>query len=104
MTTAVTQPAGGSVVINADGTVSYTPNAGFLGNETFTYTITDSSGESSTATITVSVLAPTGEFVFEEAEIAEANWFSANNLPNLPQRPSISRQLIDAFVEENSSA
>jgi NAD+ diphosphatase len=42
-----------------------------------------------------------GDFHFEDAEIAEADWFSANNLPNLPQRPSISRKLIDAFVEEN---
>ena len=43
-----------------------------------------------------------GDFQLEEVEIAEAGWFSANNLPNLPQKPSIARQLIDAFVEENS--
>lgn len=42
-----------------------------------------------------------GDFQLEDAEIAEADWFSANNLPNLPQKPSIARQLIDAFVAEN---
>jgi NAD+ diphosphatase len=43
-----------------------------------------------------------GDFQLEEAEISEAGWFSANNLPNLPQKPSIARQLIDTFVEENT--
>jgi NAD+ diphosphatase len=42
-----------------------------------------------------------GDLQLEDAEIAEAGWFSAGNLPNLPQRPSIARRLIDAFVEEN---
>lgn len=42
-----------------------------------------------------------GEFNLEDAEIAEAGWFGVNNLPNLPQKPSIARQLIDAFVAEN---
>lgn len=40
-----------------------------------------------------------GEFVLEEAEIAEAGWFSAHNLPQVPPPLSISRQLIDWFVE-----
>jgi NAD+ diphosphatase len=38
-----------------------------------------------------------GEFMLEEEEIAEANWFSANNLPQIPPALSISRQLIDWF-------
>jgi NAD+ diphosphatase len=40
-----------------------------------------------------------GEFQLEEAEIAEAGWFSAGNLPQIPPPLSISRQLIDWFVE-----
>jgi NAD+ diphosphatase len=42
-----------------------------------------------------------GDFQLEDAEIAEAGWYSAHNLPNLPQKPSIARQLIDAFIAEN---
>jgi NAD+ diphosphatase len=42
-----------------------------------------------------------GDFHLEEAEIAEAGWFSVHNLPNLPQKPSIARRLIDAFIEAN---
>lgn len=44
-----------------------------------------------------------GDFHLEDAEIAEAGWFGVNNLPNLPQKPSIARQLIDAFIAENSA-
>jgi hypothetical protein len=36
-----TNPANGAVTVNADGTFTYTPNAGFKGIDTFTYTATD---------------------------------------------------------------
>ena len=45
----------GVAVVNADGTYSYTPNAGFTGTDSFTYTITDADGDVSTATVTVTV-------------------------------------------------
>ncbi|MFF5226281.1 beta strand repeat-containing protein [Dactylosporangium sp. NPDC000521] len=37
----VTQPANGTAVLNADGTVTYTPDKGFTGADAFTYTVTD---------------------------------------------------------------
>lgn len=37
----VTQPSRGSVAINADGSLTYTANAGATGTDTFTYTIRD---------------------------------------------------------------
>ena len=56
-----TPPANGTIVINDDGTITYTPNAGFEGTDTFTYTITDSNGDTDTATVTVEVSdEPTG--------------------------------------------
>lgn len=36
-----TQPTNGTVVANSDGSFSYTPNAGFVGTDTFTYEVTD---------------------------------------------------------------
>jgi hypothetical protein len=54
--TAVTTPANGAVVINADNTVTYTPNLGFTGTDTFTYTISDPGGLMDTATVTVTVM------------------------------------------------
>jgi LPXTG-motif cell wall-anchored protein len=50
-----TAPANGSTVINANGTLTYTPAAGFIGTDTFTYTITDGQGGNATATVTVIV-------------------------------------------------
>lgn len=45
-----------------------------------------------------------GDITLEEAEIAEAGWFRADNLPGLPPKPSIARRLIDAFVAANLPA
>jgi len=50
----VTQPANGSVVINTNGTLTYTANATYVGNTTFSYTITDGVA-TSTTTVTVNV-------------------------------------------------
>ncbi len=45
----------GSAVLNSDGSVTYTPAAGFLGTDTFTYVISDGI-DTVTGTVTVSVL------------------------------------------------
>ena len=37
----MTQPANGSAVLNAGGTVTYTPDRGFAGADSFAYTVTD---------------------------------------------------------------
>jgi hypothetical protein len=55
----VTQPSHGTVTINAGSTsVLYTPSSGYLGVDVFTYTTTDSSGDSDTADVTVTVGQP----------------------------------------------
>jgi GTPase SAR1 family protein len=51
----VTNPSNGTVVINPDGTITYTPRSGFNGNDTFSYTIRDDAGNQDTATVTVTV-------------------------------------------------
>ncbi len=54
-----TQPAHGSATVRADGSYTYTPAAGFSGTDSFTYTAKDSSGQTATSTVTVTVQ-PTG--------------------------------------------
>ena len=49
------QPANGTVSVNANGTFSYTPALDFIGTDTFTYRISDGSLESNTATVTMVV-------------------------------------------------
>ena len=67
----VTQPANGTATNNGNGTVTYTPNHGFntygRGPDTFTYTIQNKKGNTSGATVSVTVtpycpLVPTGSF------------------------------------------
>lgn len=41
-----------------------------------------------------------GDIVCQDGEIAEADWFHFDELPNVPPRTAISRWLIDAFIEE----
>jgi VCBS repeat-containing protein len=53
------QPANGFLVDNGDGTYTYTPIAGFIGLDSFTYTVADPSGAQATATVIVTVVADT---------------------------------------------
>lgn len=53
--TGASDPVNGSVVVNGDGTITYTPDGGFTGVDTFTYDISDGNGGTSTATVTVTV-------------------------------------------------
>ena len=52
---AADQPTNGSVAMNADGTYVYTPNADFNGADTFTFTVSDGNGGSTTGEVTVTV-------------------------------------------------
>lgn len=50
-----TAPSHGSVVVSPDGSFVYTPEKGFSGTDSFTYTLTDGNGVTSTATASVAV-------------------------------------------------
>ena len=51
----ISPAANGSVTQNPDGTLTYTPNAGFVGTDVFSYTAADSNGGADTAGVTVTV-------------------------------------------------
>ena len=51
-----TNPTHGSVVLNANGTFTYTPTNGYAGADSFTYNVSDGNGGSATATVNVTVL------------------------------------------------
>ena len=51
-----TDVSNGTLVLNANGSFSYTPDANYTGGDSFVYTVTDAdSGESSTGTVTLTV-------------------------------------------------
>ncbi|WP_158622520.1 Ig-like domain-containing protein, partial [Pedobacter sp. KBW06] len=80
-TTIITQPKNGTVKVNADGTVTYTPNPGYTGTDEFTYTVTDKNGQiSNQAKVTLTVV-PTKPVAIDDA--AEIQWNTEVKIPVL---------------------
>jgi VCBS repeat-containing protein len=50
-----TSQANGSVLMNTDGTFTYTAASGFVGTDSFTYTLSDGNGGQATATVSIDV-------------------------------------------------
>ncbi|WP_075082765.1 Calx-beta domain-containing protein [Mariniblastus fucicola] len=73
-----TPPSNGSILVNPDGTIDYTPDADFFGSDTFTYTLADASGRTSSATVTVTVLN------VQDPPVANADSGSTNEDVTLP--------------------
>ncbi|MCV0392968.1 MAG: cadherin-like domain-containing protein [Nitrosopumilus sp.] len=62
----VIQPFSGSVLILSSSTqVEYTPNNNFVGNDTFSYVVSDGQGGNDTATVTVNV-EPNNDTIIEQ--------------------------------------
>lgn len=55
--TTATPAAHGTVAMNANGTVTYTPVAGYVGQDIFTYTVRDPGGLTAIGTVTMTVTA-----------------------------------------------
>ncbi len=76
---AVSIPAHGTAVINADYSVTYTPAVSYSGADSFTYTISDGNGETDTATVSVNVVGDLGDAVEAPTLVwttgGSANWF-----------------------------
>jgi gliding motility-associated-like protein len=94
-TLTTTEPSNGTVTLDENGTpndptddiVTYTPNADYNGSDAFTYTICNSFGDCSTATVTIDVLPIVDTFddlvTTEENEaVVIDNWqLNDNDLP-----------------------
>jgi trimeric autotransporter adhesin len=52
----VTDPDHGTLALNADGSFTYTPDAGFVGTDSFTYQAKDGVDDSAVTTVTITVL------------------------------------------------
>jgi hypothetical protein len=66
----VSGPAHGSLALNADGSFTYTPAAGFVGTDSFTYEASDGVDASNVAAVTITV---TGPVAVDDAYSATAN-------------------------------
>ena len=74
--TAVTQPSDGTAIINADNTVTYTPNQNFFGADTFHYTVSDGLLGINVAAVSVTVTAQNDApvAVADSVTVDEGTW------------------------------
>ena len=88
-TTPVAAPSNGTVALAADGSFTYTPNAGFTGPDSFTYRVDDGTGRSAdgVVTITVSASAPTSSTLYFQSSGPSADvWdLTTSPPPSAPQ-------------------
>uniref|UniRef100_UPI0039C683D1 Calx-beta domain-containing protein n=1 Tax=Nodularia chucula TaxID=3093667 RepID=UPI0039C683D1 len=94
-----TNPNNGTVNVNSTtGEITYTPTTNFSGNDSFTYTVKDSSGVTSNpATVNIIVNSVASEV---------ANFNNSNNSQvfNVGGKPEQTRQLQLSFVSQNTNS
>ena len=73
-----TQPSHGTVTLNADKTFTYVPTAGYVGSDSFVYTLSDQQGGQDSATVTISVMPVATNFRQILSDASEDNWASLN--------------------------
>jgi hypothetical protein len=56
--TSITQPSHGVASLNSNGTITYTPAAGYTGADSLTYTVSDGRGGTATASVSLNVGTP----------------------------------------------
>ncbi|NUQ64040.1 MAG: cadherin-like domain-containing protein [Pirellulales bacterium] len=84
-------PSHGTVMLNADGSFSYTPIAGYFGPDTFTYSASDGAMESNPATVSIQVrqVAPLGATKFIVADPSAQSTFQYDAAGNPAGRLSL---------------
>ena len=71
--TSVTQGTNGAAVVNSNMTVTYTPAPGYIGKDTFTYTVSDGKGGVSVGNVTIDIAAITA-VVSGQAKLEAIPW------------------------------
>ncbi|NCD71137.1 Ig-like domain-containing protein [Mucilaginibacter agri] len=79
--TIITQPLHGTVVVDpATGVATYTPNAGYTGPDSFTYTVSDANGGTSNVA-TVTITAVKGPTANDDSAVTNMNTPVTINIP-----------------------
>jgi uncharacterized repeat protein (TIGR01451 family) len=98
--TLVSQPANGTVVMNADGSFTYTPNPGFVGPDSFPYLLCDADGDCDTAVVTINVTPLAGKLrILKSVASREVNAGSLVSytltVTNIGDLPVIAADVVD---------
>jgi large repetitive protein len=99
----VTPPTHGTLNFLSDGTYTYTPNTGYTGVDTFVYRLTDTNGQTSTATDTITINAPPA--LIDPSPVVGTPFIDAANGANLivpaVDNIAVSLPLAQYYVDPN---
>ena len=77
-----TAPEHGTVVINANGTITYTPDAGYVGDDQFEYEISDGKGGTDTANVNLEVFPQLSKPSIDLAASSDSGKSNTDNITN----------------------
>ena len=77
----VTNPAHGTLILNANGTFTYTPSGAYYGADSFVYQVSDGNGGTDTATVSITILAPPSQLNAVDDGIFRMPGFGDNGQP-----------------------
>ena len=103
--TSITQPKDGVAVLNADGTITYTPATGFIGSDAFSYSVKDGRGGVGSATVSLTVGTPAATASWPAqffAPYVDVTLYPAFNLVSATQTQGVKFFTL-AFITADSS-
>ena len=77
----LTDVSHGTLTLNADGSFTYTPDADFVGTDTFDYIVSDGNGGVGTGTVTIEVTSVNDEPVAARRHLHHARGHGADHRP-----------------------
>jgi hypothetical protein len=100
--TSVQEAEHGTVSLNADGSIVFTPEADYHGEATFTYTVSDDDGHSDTATVTLNVTSVDDAPVVEVVEAVMSDATVTTTADELPEGASVVSDSGDTTVVQGA--
>jgi uncharacterized repeat protein (TIGR01451 family) len=109
-------PTKGTVVLNANGTFTYTPNTNEFGTDTYTYEVKDAAGLSDTAVVTITISPPNADLRTVKTRLLPTSGLPAvggsvtfrisvtNNGPNLVPLPTLTDTLPSGLTYTSHTA
>ena len=102
------QPANGTILVNADGTWTYTPKVPFFGADSFSYQVNDGTDNSNVATVALNVVHPAPIIADSNVSLNEDASLNLNltanaiEVPGYTLSPQIGAQPLHGTLSQNA--
>lgn len=98
----ISNPSHGTLVLNANGTFTYTPTGSYYGPDNFIYQVSDGEGGTDIATVSITVLAPPVQLNAVDDGIFRMPGFGDGGLPGTLRTTTINPLVNDTDVAGSS--